>query len=82
MANVWTKARRKKLSLAMKASVAAKRSRIDSALTQAHEANKAPIDMSTAQAPALDLRRVEQFHYRRGLLVALDSIIRELRDSY
>ena len=31
------------------------------------------------QTPSVDLRRVEEYNYRRGLIAALECIVRELR---
>jgi hypothetical protein len=42
--------------------------------------NQSTLNMGQiAQAAAADMRRVEEYHYRRGLVVAMECILRELR---
>lgn len=70
MARGWTKGQKEKF----RATMALKKS----ALQQ----NKCAVPVDQAQEPAVDIRRIEQYNYRRGLMTALDCIMRELRDAY
>jgi hypothetical protein len=36
-------------------------------------------DKVQAQAPQVDIRRVEEFNFRRGLVAAMECILREMR---
>jgi hypothetical protein len=35
--------------------------------------------IQTPQTPSVDLRRVEEYNYRRGLMTAIECILRELK---
>jgi hypothetical protein len=76
----WRKGQKEKFRATMVAKKRLKEEDMKNLLAQDKpESGKVPYDLAKPAQTAVDIDRMYEFHYRRGLLTALDYIIRELR---
>lgn len=80
----WTKAQRKRLSISMKAAIANRKEealKLKTLKSLADEANslQQAKDVEVAMTPSADIEHIREYSYRRGLVTAMECILRELR---
>jgi len=75
-----TRAQRKKISIGMKA-VYAKKKKVDTLRDKAVNSLEQAanyLEQAAPQEAAVDLNHLREFNYRRGLVTAMECILREL----